>query len=174
LKDARNKWLATCQDLLARIIQTDAALEPRAQALYREYFGLDDPSELRELTRRLRGFLGSGSLFDNFVNIRQHDVRKEVDLKGNCWTFEEQRFRPFTVLAKRNVQFSGACPVTLPETRFTAEVQLDGKWTSPHWEIAHDAPRFKILSLLLPRTLQQRDYCILRFVLLANHLGFRR
>lgn len=163
LRAARNDWLAECQNLLARIIQTDAAVEPRAQELYHEYFGLNDLNEVQELTRRLRGFLGSGSLFDNFVNIRRHDVRKEVDLHGNCWTHEEQRFRPFTVLTKRNVQFSGACPATFRDTRFAAEVKLDGKWTTPQWEVAHDTSQFKILSLKLPRTLQQHDDCILRF-----------
>ncbi len=157
----KENWIESNKETLHAIITSGLSAEELIRRLGSFYMP-KDPEQVTEFRKRLLHWASSPYLFNNFVDIRKHSIRKDVDDSGNCWTWEEQIFRPFSSLQRRTIQFSGTAPCDFETTRFTVTLVLGDKVIDPEWSCVTDDPNFKLVAVTLPRTIREGERCTMR------------
>lgn len=162
VKNEKESWIGNSREILFSIITSGLSAEELIREL-QNFYRPKDPAQVAEFRKRLLHYVRSPYLFNNFVNIRRHWIRKDVDDSGDCWTWEEQTFRPFFSLDMRTIPFNGISPVKLETTRFKVRLILDNKQVTPQWQCAVDDPNFKLVAVMLPRAISPNEHCTMRY-----------
>lgn len=143
LQKLKYSWVSENEKILTRIILNQENLHLMAKEIASNYFRLKNVKEFKLFKDRLRNIFSVGEVFNNFARIKEHLIRKVVDINGNCWTYEHIKFYPLRTARYRVLHFRGDGPTQRAENEIQAKIYCDKKRLKSDISIIYDSPNFK-------------------------------
>lgn len=151
LRDAKEKWVCECRDVIARIVADAGSTTERVSRLVDSFDAVDNVVEFKGLHNRFAILQERKALFQNLFRVHDHRILINVDDEGNAEVAESQRWSSFAPFGKREYHIEGSTPCPTFVVDFKATARYRNRVLPTRVEVNNDHPTYKSFTLLFAK-----------------------